>query len=223
MKILLVATAVVSTALLVPVDAAQAAGVCADIDGCEVVAHVDVDGDGLRDAVGLVRDGDDGAPQGSVQLRVRTDDALVTVRRKTSYWYGDLWHGAADVDGVPGKELFVGYTSGAHTLFFNAVTWRDGDLATMDAPGRGRHWIVDAAYTVSYGWLHRAKDPAGMVKKRFASRNGDTERFRGTVTTFRWQAGGWQRRHVHRYPSLTAERAYSWAGFHVRGLPRGLR
>jgi hypothetical protein len=144
---------------------------------------------------------------------------VTSVTRRTEYWYGGVWQGAAHLDGRRGSELVVGHTSGAHTLFFHALTWRDGRLVTLDAPGRGVTWVVDGAANVAIGWQRRAGDPAGLIRHGFAARksNGD---MRLTVSTFRWRQGGWSRVERRVVDPATDRAAYAWAGWRVPGLQR---
>lgn len=197
--------------------AQRASGVCDGVRRCHQVAKVDVDGDGTADPVGIARRGKDGAPHGKVIVRVAVGDTIVSATRKTMYWYGSPWQGAANLDGEPGKDLVVGHMAGAHTLFFHGLTWRDGSLATLGAPGRGRDWVIDGAYSVSIGWLHRTSWPDGQLQKRSASRQ-ESGKFRGTITTFRWTDGGWDRTAGKVIDPVSDKKAYAWGGFHVRGL-----
>jgi hypothetical protein len=211
-------------AVALPAAPALAAGPCAGVDRCHVVAHVDVDGNGTRDAVGLARTGKDGAAKGTATLRVQLGNRVVSTTKPTEYWYGALWNGAANVDGRRGKELFFGRTQGAHARLFQALTYRDGRLVALRAPGRGYQglWIVDSSAMYVSGWLQRSTDPAGVVRFRHAERNHGTEDsdFTGVVKTFRWTADGWVRTAVKRYPHASQERAFSWGGFRVAGLQR---
>lgn len=195
-------------------------GVCDGVRRCHEVAHVDVNGDGEPDAVGVARRGRDGAEKGKVVVRVKTGpDEIVSTRRKTSYWYGSPWQGASHLDGEPGKDLMVGYMAGAHTLFFHGLTWRDGGLVTLDAPGRGHPWVIDGAYNIAYGWMRKGSWPEGHIRKRVATRY-ESEHFKGTVSSFRWKDGSWDLVDSTTIYPLPDKTAYSWAGFHVPGLRR---
>jgi len=201
--------------------AAADVGVCSGVAGCHFVTTADVNGDGRSDTVAIVRRGADGAPSGSVIVRVKTSATHVeSVSRSTSYWYGGLWQGAAKIDSRPGHELVVGYTSGAHTVFFSALTWRNGNLVTLNQPGGARHWAVDGAYSISLGWKHRAGDPVGVIRKRVAERKANGQ-FRGTVTTFRWGGDGvWHRVSSAITDPLSESTAFSGGGWRFTGLQR---
>ena len=221
---LLAVLALAAGAAVLPASSAHAAGPCAGVDRCHVVAHVDVDGDGSPDAVGLARRGTDGAAKGSVTLRVDLGDRVVSVTRPTEYWYGPLWQGAADVDGRRGKELFVGRTQGAHAQLFQTVTFRAGRLVPLRAPGRGYQglWYVDSSVMYVGGWIRTAADPAGVVRSRTAYRNDapDDRTFSGVVKTFRWTRDGWVRTAIRRLPHASEDQVSAWGGFRIRGLQR---
>ena len=203
-----------------PVAAAPAKdgqGVCEGVRRCHKVARVDVNGDGDPDPVGLARrkEGD----ESYVLVRVKVGpERIVTTRRKTTGFYGPPWQGAARLDGVPGKDLLIGYLSGAHTQFFHGITWREGELTTLDAPGRDVTWVIDGAYSISFGWLRRGSWPEGTIRKRVATRD-ESEEFKGRITAYRWKDGGWD---VAWSKSVkpSEDEAYSWGGFHVPGLQR---
>jgi len=219
-SILLGLLAVLPVASLVTVAPAEAGGgVCAGVARCHVVAHRDVNGNGERDAIGVARRGEQGAQRGHVVVRVLTDSGhRAAARRSIRFWSGPLYQGAADVDGRAGREVFVGYQQGAHTQFFRSLTWRDGDLRTLDAPGRGHTWIIDGAFNVAYGWLRKADDD-GVIRRRIAVRSETGDRFRGRVTKFAWTADGWDRRGSWSR-SISEDQAFRWGGFHVPGLAR---
>ncbi len=201
--------------------AAAGVGVCSGVAGCHIVTKVDVNGDGRRDTVAVARRGADGARSGSVIVRVKTSrNHVESVTRRTSFWYGALWQGAAKIDSRSGHELVVGHTSGAHTLFFSTLTWRKGHLVMLHQPGGARHWVVDGAYNITLGWKHRTADPVGVIRKRVAERRANG-RFRGVVTTFRWGSdGAWHRMGSTVKDPLSESTAFSWGGWRFPGLQR---
>ena len=198
-------------------------GVCTGVSRCHVKAYADVDGDGSRDRIAIARRGANRAPSGAVIVRVKTGpNRIESARYPTSYWSGPLWQGVARLDGRAGKEIVVGHSMGAHTLFYQAVTWRHGDLVRLNAPGRGRLWVIDSAYTVAFGWLRRSDDPVGRVIKRTALRTGTEPQsgFEGRAVTYQWTRDGWDKVVVRFVEPLPERQAYRWAGFHIPGLPR---
>jgi hypothetical protein len=198
-------------------------GVCTGVRGCHVVARADVNGDGAVDVIGVARRGANGAPHGAVIVRVKTEpDSIVSVRRPTEFWGGHLWQGKAFLDGHKGKELVVGFTSGAHYQAYRALTWRRGSLVTLNAPGRGKFWGIDGAVWIAMGWQRRHDDAIGTIRKRVAIRTGDAihSPFKGRITTFRWRHDGWHRVSLRTVYPLPDHVAYSWGGFQVPGLQR---
>ena len=199
-------------------------GVCAGVAGCHVMARADVNGDGSADAIGTARRGADGAPSGAVLVRVKIGPhRIVTYLARTEYWYGSVWQGVARLGGGhDGKEIVIGHTMGAHAQFYLALTWRHGDLAVLNAPGRGRTWYIDGAVWISAGWLRLPNDPVGKIYRRVAMRVGDAteSRFKGRVTTFGWAHGRWNKHGTRTIFPLPDKRAFSWGGFHVPGLKR---
>ncbi len=226
---LAVVTGLVSSALALTGTGSSAAGqptdpgVCAGVSGCRVMANADVNGDGLRDVIGMARRGGNAAGNGSVIVRVKTGPGkIVSKRSETEYWYGPLWQGVASLDGRNGKEIVLGHTTGAHFQSYRALTWRHGELVTLSAPGRDTYWGIDGAVWISMGWQRLATDPMGTVRKRVAVRTGEatSSPFKGKITTFRWRPGGWDVIGTRTIYPLRDRTAYSWGGFHVPGLPR---
>ncbi|GAA1940007.1 hypothetical protein [Nocardioides marmoribigeumensis] len=180
---------------------------------------VDVNGNGTPNKVGLVRRGD--TQNGSWTVRVSVGSRVVTATRKTAGWYGSPWQGAANVDGRPGKELFLGVMAGAHTQFFAALAYQGGKLVERHAPSpRGGVWTIDGAYAIEYGWWRRQDEPPGVVRLKRADRNDDCRTFDARISTFRWTSDGWVRKSTKRYPHASQDFVSGWGGFHIRGLQR---
>ncbi len=222
-RVVLVPPVVVALAaagsLSTPAVAGQAR-VCAGIAGCRVVARVDVDGDGHRDTVALVRRGGGEGRRGSVTVRVAVSaDRVVRLRLPLDNWTGPVWQGAAALDARPGQDLLVGRQMGASAQFYQSVTWRHGRLVPLDAPGPSRWWSVGRSATVIGGWLRHASDPAGVIRWRVATAAAPGT-YLGQVTTYRWRAGAWHQLRVRVVAPLSPARAARWGGFHVPGLAR---
>jgi len=206
------------TALAPP--GAAATSVCGGLPRCHEVVRVDVNGDGVRDRVALARRGADGAGSGSVTVRVQVGPGrVVSTTRRTFFWSGGLWQGAATLDGRPGRELVVGHAMGAHAEFFWVLTWRAGRLALLRAPGGGADWGVDGAANDVLGWQRFTAAPPGQVRHLEGERQADG-RMTGTVTTYRWTSGRWVREARRMVDPLSRERAGRWVGWHVKGLAR---
>jgi hypothetical protein len=222
----------VSVALLSPTSARSSAGgdsvrravqgVCAGVAGCHVKARADVNGDGSRDVIGIARRGKIGAPVGAVLVRVKVGPHRIEAfRARTSFWYGkQVWQGVADLDRRSGKEIVVGRTQGAHAQFYRSLTWFDGNLVPLQAPGKRKSWYIDGAVWISWGWQRLPTDPVGTMRRRAAVRVGDavTSRFKGKITTFRWADGRWKELDTKTIFPLPDKRAFRWGGFHVPGL-----
>ncbi len=195
-------------------------GVCTGVPGCDVKAHVDIDGDGHKDAVGIASRGS--ASGRRVIIRVKTSATHIeSVRRPTPYWFGSQWQGTAQLDGRLGREVVVGHMMGAHAQLYRSLTWRHGGLRHLDAPGRESSWMIDSAIWTSMGWKRGARSPAGFIKHRTAVRTGDTRsHFKGTVLSYSWTQDGWKRVNARKFPSISDRRARRWGGFHVPGLAR---
>lgn len=213
-------TAVASPVVSAAPSAAAATSVCGGVPRCHEVVRVDVNGDGVRDRVALARRGGDGAESGSVTVRVQVGpDRVVSTTRRTFFWSGGLWQGAATLDGRPGRELVVGHAMGAHAEYFWVLTWRRGGLAPLRAPGGQADWGVDGAANDVLGWQRFTDAPPGEVRHLVGERQADG-RMRGTVTTYRWTPARWVRQSRTVVDPLSRERAGRWVGWHVRGLAR---
>ena len=210
---------VTTTLVAAPPVSASELDPCRGVSGCRVVADVDINGNGTPNKVGIVRRGD--TQEGSWTVRVSVGSRVVTATRRTTGWGGPLWQGAANVDGRPGRELFIGRVAGAHTQFFSALTYRNGQLVERRAPGsQNGLWCIDGAWWIEYGWWRRSDDPPGLVRLKDATRNGDTDTFDARIRTFRWTSDGWVRTSYKRYPRASQDFVSGWGGFHIRGLQR---
>ena len=194
--------------------------VCAGVAGCRVVAQADVDGDGRTDTVAVVRRGADGAAHGSVVVRVRTATRIATAQRRLAYWFGDPYRGRARLDGVPGVELVIGSTTGAHTVFEQVLTWRQGRLVGLRAPDGEATWVIDGAANYNAGWLRRSGERVGTLTQLTNERNQDQRTFTGTATRWRWSGGRWVEQSTAVNRSLPERTAFGWAGWHVPPLRR---
>ena len=165
-------------------------GVCVGVSGCRTRVSVDVNGDGRRDSVGLASRGADSSRAAIVRVKTSAS-RIVSTRWRAPFWSGDLWQGATRLDSRAGHDLMIGQTMGAHTEFFRALTWRNGTLATLDAPGHPTYWVIDGAVGVSMGWRRAAGEAPGTIQQRVAVRTGDPVRspFKGTINRFRWANG----------------------------------
>lgn len=236
-----VAAAVVAGALALSSVPTQAAGpaapvqtACSGVSRCAVVDHVDVDGDGTADSIGVVAtsvDTSKGGRGGTVQVRVRTAaHGLLTKTTRGVQWFGGepVFLGAASLDGKRGAEVVVGQTMGAHFQHFRVLTYRSGALVWLSspkAPAKTRSldtdtsvWAVDGSYSFNTG-IARRRSPQGVfVTVTALERKASGHGHRGWKSTYRWSSTGWVL-----MSSTVVERgtkaAYSTAGWHVAGLP----
>jgi hypothetical protein len=221
-----VLTASVAGGLVLGVpDTASAAkrnpGVCHGVRACHVVAHVDVNGDGAPDTVGIAKRQRNLAQRGTVIVRVKVAPRrILQVKRPLRYWSGSAWQGAASIDGRPGDELVVGHIAGAHTQFLKVLTWRGSHLVNERTPDGSPDWTIDGAYNVDIGWLHRADQPLGTITKLLNERNDDTSTFTGTTSTWAWTDGRWNLTSRHTDTAIPERTAYTWGGFQIPGLSR---
>lgn len=199
-----------------------APGPCTGLANCRGVGRFDVDGDGRLDAVALARRGRNGAFRGASIVRVQTYTGKVsTVRVANRRWWGDPWQGAATLDSRKGRDLMVGREMRGRTTTFRALTWRNGRLVALDAPGRPSYWQVSSRAKVKAGWLKPRRAPLGTVVRRVATRTGGAGTpYRGKVTTYRWSNRGWVAKGTRtRYP-MSQRAASQWGGFSVKGMSR---
>lgn len=124
---------------------------------------------------------------------------LLSSRQRVDYYYSSRkpwtpWYGASDLDRRPGKELLVGFTSGAHTQIYTALTDRGGSLVKLKAPGNGKYsfWGVNSSYgTGSEGW----KCTTAGVESRSVYPNSRHTRFHIARDRYVFRAGSWVRTH----------------------------
>ncbi len=196
---------------------APAAGPDEDSTAGRVVARVDVTGDGSADRVTYrVLAGD------RVRIGVRAADGR-TARHvvDTALWPGDggAWHGAAPVDGVPGAELVIGTSMGAHTPLFTMLSWRGADLVVQPDPLSSRwEWWVDAFAGGYVGWRRVVRDGEVEMVSTMLFRDRQ-DGWSGERRRFGWDHG-WVpagRRDLTVRSDRAAARVGGW---HVSGLPR---
>lgn len=173
--------------------AGAATGVCTGVSGCTVVSRADVDGDGRADQVGVVQRGLSSPPT-KVTVRVRTAKGRTLTTSHEAWWYGrTTWHGAARMDGRAGYELVVGSSVGAHYMSFTVITYRNGRLTTLRAPGNAYRWGIDSSYSFNEGWT-RTVSRAGTVAmtRRHAQRRTESTHILRTKR-YIWRSGAWVR------------------------------
>jgi hypothetical protein len=133
------------------------------------------------------------------------------------------WLGATDLDRRPGKEMVIGYSTGAHAQVFNAYAYRQGQLVELDSP-LGGGWFINSSFgTGSSGWRCTAR---GVEVRAVSTPRGG--KVRVTIKRFVFTDAGWKRAGgSSRTVSVTAQGnppAYTddFPTFACRGLPRVL-
>jgi len=226
-------TAAVGIGLVAPAAAnADAKDACTGVRAhCRIVATTDVTGDGKKDSVGIVIQKADGPFVTSYQVRVRTAQGeLVRATDKDAGWEGDIYFGAAAIDGRPGKDLVVGHVEGAHTAFYHVLAYQQGQLvlrkspklpapAAKDMDTYGRSWVVDGAVSSFAGIRRTVSHGQVILLENFGSRDPSAAKYAGWHVAYRWSAGHWTLA-SYRRQSWTDKQAASHWGWHVRGLPR---
>lgn len=213
------AAVAVSGAPAMTASASAAPGVCSGVKSCKVVSRVDVDGDGRKDQVGLVQRSS--YPQNAtITVRVRTAKGRTMKASHRATWYGSAWHGAAKMDGRAGRELVVGSSAGAHARFFRVLTYRNGKLVTLKAPGGARTWWVDSSYSMNGGWFRSTSKGKVYMTSKSATRNWSARGHDLRIYKYQWKNGSWKRVSSSRNPRATDKSAYATAGWHVRGLKK---
>ena len=211
------ATAGPLTGAAAPTGAAVPTGAAAPISSVPTRSYrADVDGDGRRDTVtiGSVR-------EGTLRVAVRTARGARSSIDIDQGEFGPLtpphpFHGAADVDGVRGQELFVFYGQGAHTPWFKVLTWRSGRLfATREPQTRDTMWAPDAAYGYGTGYAVTGTGASRRLVITNATRSGS--RYRGTAVTYAWAASRWVKKGT-RQVSFSEAGSGAVFGWHVRGI-----
>jgi hypothetical protein len=205
--------------------------VCAEVPDCEVVDTADVDGDGSLDEVALVGEPDEypGTPTSISVRALLADGTMLTREIEVEFWHRDTaWHGAADFGQVPGEELVIGGTSGAHTLWFRVLTYRDGELVELPYPGSdparadsfyATMWPIDAALSAYVG----VQCQNGTVNLRSVSpvgAPGDGVPYGGEATSWVLEGDQWQMVTSEPLAYPDGSSAFEIAGWQCGDLPR---
>lgn len=228
------ATAAVGIGLVAPLAAhADAKDACTGVKApCNVVAHVDVTGDGRPDSVGIVTQKSNSGVATRYQVRVRTADGkLLRKTDKHASWEGKLFYGAAAIDGNPGKELVVGHVEGAHTAFYHVLAFHNGKFVLRKAPklpaavGKdintsGRSWVVDGAVSSFAGISRTVSHHQVNLSEDFGSRDPNAPQYTGWHVAYRWSGDHWAPVSHHQETWTDKQSSTKW-GWHVRGLGRG--
>jgi hypothetical protein len=168
----------------------------------------------------------DGMGSGQVKVRVRfaggtrfaevwQDVSYISVRTPWTPWLG-----ATNLDRLPGKEIVIGFSTGAHAQLFAAFTYGGGQLIERQAPGGGEWFVNSSVGTGSTGWRCTRRG----IQQRSVSPNLGGH-FRIVLNRYVFRPRGWVRvRHLTRTVPADAQGnppAYtnSYPRFACRGLP----
>lgn len=206
--------------------------VCAGVSDCEFVDTADVDGDGVLDEVALVGEPEEYS-SARTQFTVRVllaDGTTLTREVEVEFWGRDTaWHGATDFGQSPGEELVLGGSSGAHTLFFRVLTYRDGELVELPYPdgdpGAGMPydalWPIDSAASVNIGVVCDTANSTVVLRSASSVGPGGEGGFEGEETTWVLEGDAWRMVASEPLSYPDGESAFEIHGWQCGDLPRG--
>jgi hypothetical protein len=163
--------------------------------------RVQVDGKAGRDAVVIIGGQDltlDSFDMGighiSVHVHLANSQRTLSSRQSLSYlsvlspW--TPWLGATNLDHRGGKEILVGFTTGAHSEFFTVLNDRAGRLRALKAPA-GTSWGVNSSFgTGSSGW----RCTRTGVESRSVFPGGGSPTYRIVRNRYVWRTSRWVRK-----------------------------
>lgn len=202
-----------SGALLVPATHAGAVEPLAVPAAATRNVSLDVDGDGLRDAVSVEQ-----SALHTYVVNVVTAAGQDDVVSFTTTIEDDLglepWYGAAHVDPVKGYELLL-LTSGGDGVMFRVLTWRNGGLVWERAPKplvKGSYdWYVVSLSFVRFGYRFTNSNGHRYVRDFELTAKGT--RWKGTIVKSVWRAGAWRKVSSKKVNLTRAQaKAYNWLG-----------
>lgn len=197
--------------------------------------RVQVDGRAGRDAVVIIGGKDLTLDSfrmgiGHILVHVHLANTPRTLSSRQSLSYVSVlspwtpWLGATNLDHRGGKEILVGFTTGAHSQFFTVLNDRAGRLHALNAPA-GTSWGVNSSFgTGSSGW----RCTSTGVESRSVFPGGGSATYRIVRNRYVWQTGRWVRT-SHDAKTVPADAqgnppAYtdSFPRFICPGLPRNV-
>lgn len=141
------------------------------------------------------------------------------------------WHGATDFGQVPGEELVIGATFGAHTKWYQVLTYRDGELVQLPYPESdparsdtfyAAMWPIDVAMSAYIGVQCDTAD--STVVLRSVTPKGDTLYdgvYEGEATSWVLDGDQWRMIDSRKLEYPDGESAYEISGWQCGDLPRG--
>lgn len=136
------------------------------------------------------------------------------------------WLGATNLDRVGGKEIVLGFSTGAHAQGFIAYAYRsDGELLLFRAPRRSDSWFVNSSWgTGTSGWKCTRR---GVQARAVSASGGSTARAK-VISYAMGGNGEWRRtKRVVRTVAVDSQGnppAYTatFARFACPGLPKAV-
>lgn len=216
------------SAFAAPPTAPDTAPVAAPAASSALTSRADVDGDGRRDTITLVRRAVT-PDEYRFRLAVVTASGKRAIRDVLVPNYGDgslqpadVWIGTASVDGARGVEMAVERSGNVGDFPWpHLYTWRSGRIVPETAPGAPvgeTGWTVANHFSLIQGYdirtvKGRRQVTATVLKGTFDPKR-ETATFRGTRTTYRWERGTWRKVSTHRTRTLSDPVAQRYAGWH---------
>lgn len=199
---------------------------CEGVSGCTVVSTADIDGDGAADSVGLKLWGTTDEGQ-KITTRVATADGealkTFTDTSRTISTVDDHFRGAAAIDGEDGDELVLMTDLGAHTAYYQVLTYRDGALTELKDPRDRSRWMTDGSISTDFSY-QRTVTADGRPK--LVSREAIDEDQDGdfTLKTYSngWKDGDWVRFSATTRTDVSPSVAHRYDGWVVPGMAEGL-
>lgn len=138
-----------------------------------------------------------GFGSGHVTVTVRLAGRHKTVRSRQFLDYLSVrspwtpYLGATNLDKRGGKEILMGFSTGAHAQLFTALTYRGGHLRVLKAPGGTPYWMVNSSYgTGSQGWRCTAH---GVQARSVMPLDSAGKHYRIVVNGYRRSGTHWRR------------------------------
>jgi len=199
----LITALAVGSAILVAVPTSHAAGggpaqIATSLAGHHWRHRVQLDGKAGRDGVVIIGGKDltldsFGNGIGHVLVRVHLTNGRRTLSSRQFITYLSVrslwtpWLGATNLDHRGGKEILVGFSTGAHSQFFTVLNYRAGRLRELRAPA-GLSWGVNSSFgTGSFGWRCTSRG----VQSRSVFPGGGSPTYRIVRNRYVWRTGRW--------------------------------
>lgn len=210
--------------LAVPAQAAVP-DACADQGpSCSTVSRADVDGDGARDSVAQTRWASGDVINVTTRVMTAAGEKMHVVTRdvQTSR---KPFRGAAGIDGEDGHEVVVETALGAHSAYYQVLTYRDGELKTLKDPRNRYRWVTDGSSWSDFGYQRTTTGTGGfkLVTREAVDHDRDGD-FRQLTISSGWSESQqtWKRMGRTTRDGVSAATAHQFTGWHVPYLSTGI-